>query len=214
MLKDSITTRKQMANYESMNISELKAAMTAIKGLLVTKKEEKALKSATSSGAEKVPKAYADFTKKVREQHAEEYAAFKAENAGMSGSVPNFVKSYRAKDGDAEWTAFRDAWNLEHPKAAPAVKVVFEVTQKKRGPKKNADCTPEELAARKEKREASKAAKEAKKQATEQVELLIDLVPTKVPESKKVGLKKRGPAEEVSEPVKRSPSPEAKEKED
>jgi hypothetical protein len=185
-------------NYEALSTSELKEVRSVINAVLESRKKAPKVKKESKQTA------YGQYTKKVCDENKEEYASFRLSNPGVEGAAPNFVRVRRNQDDDAEWKAFRDAWNLAHPKPAPIAKAETQKTGKKRGPKKDADCTPEELQARKEKREAKKAAKAS---AGESVPVLIT-----TPE--KLGLKKRAVVDEVEEPVKRSSSPEGKEKED
>lgn len=102
------------------------------------------------------------------------------EKDALRGAHAAFVAHYK-KANMEEFQAFKTKWEAEHPKSSPASVAASdsesEVAEggeggevkpkKKRGPKPNAECTPEELAARKEKRAAKKAAKAAEK-ATEE----------------------------------------------
>ena len=102
------------------------------------------------------------------------------EKDALRGAHAAFVAHYK-KANMEEFQAFKTQWETDHPKSAPASVTASdsesEVVEggeggevkpkKKRGPKPNAECTPEELAARKEKRAAKKAAKAAEK-ATEE----------------------------------------------
>ena len=102
------------------------------------------------------------------------------EKDALRGAHAAFVAHYK-KANMEEFQAFKTQWETDHPKSAPASVAASdsesEVVEggeggevkpkKKRGPKPNAECTPEELAARKEKRAAKKAAKAAEK-ATEE----------------------------------------------
>ena len=102
------------------------------------------------------------------------------EKDALRGAHAAFVAHYK-KANMEEFQAFKTQWETDHPKSAPASVTASdsesEVAEggeggevkpkKKRGPKPNAECTPEELAARKEKRAAKKAAKAAEK-ATEE----------------------------------------------
>ena len=85
---------------------------------------------------------------------------------------------YRGED-QSEWKAFEAAWKETHPKGSRAASVAESVSAdedaasqaekpvKKRGPKKMADMTPDELAAAKAKRAAKKAEKDAIKASSE-----------------------------------------------
>ena len=102
------------------------------------------------------------------------------EKDALRGAHAAFVAHYK-KANMEEFQAFKTKWEVDHPKSSPASVAASdsesEVAEggeggevkpkKKRGPKPNAECTPEELAARKEKRAAKKAAKAAEK-ATEE----------------------------------------------
>lgn len=102
------------------------------------------------------------------------------EKDALRGAHAAFVAHYK-KANVEEFQAFKTKWEAEHPKSSPASVAASdsesEVVEggeggevkpkKKRGPKPNAECTPEELAARKEKRAAKKAAKAAEKATQE-----------------------------------------------
>ena len=104
------------------------------------------------------------------------------EKDALRGAHAAFVAHYK-KANMEEFQAFKTKWEADHPKSAPASVAASdsesEVAEggeggevkpkKKRGPKPNAECTPEELAARKEKRAAKKAAKAAEKATEEAV---------------------------------------------
>jgi hypothetical protein len=96
------------------------------------------------------------------------------EKDALRGAHAAFVAHYK-KANMEEFQAFKTQWETDHPKSAPASVAVSESEsevveggeggevkpKKKRGPKPNAECTPEELATRKQKRAAKKAAKAA-----------------------------------------------------
>jgi hypothetical protein len=102
------------------------------------------------------------------------------EKDALRGAHAAFVAHYK-KANMEEFQAFKTQWEADHPKSAPASVAASdsesEVVEggeggevkpkKKRGPKPNAECTPEELAARKEKRAANKAKKAAEKATQE-----------------------------------------------
>uniref|UniRef100_A0A6C0AMC8 Uncharacterized protein n=1 Tax=viral metagenome TaxID=1070528 RepID=A0A6C0AMC8_9ZZZZ len=178
-------------------------------------KAAKAAKEAKEPKAEKKPRANAGvgtawsaFTVKIQQEHKAEVDVVKADAAQRRATakaqglpVPDDTKgahlhwcsSYKAAH-DAEWLAFKAAWELEHPKgvaataalgtadnsddavtvvddeaAVPSVAIeggaatapasVAKAETKKRGPKKDSERTPEELAIVKAKRAAKKAEK-------------------------------------------------------
>ena len=126
--------------------------------------------------------AWAAFGKKVTEDHPAEYEAFKASAEKKQGVMPLFASQYRSKH-EAEWLAFQAAWKETHPNLGKLPKetkceIVSSAEQseaeetssvaeakpekpegKRRGPKKLADMTPEELLAHRLKVEERKAAK-------------------------------------------------------
>jgi hypothetical protein len=131
--------------------------------------------------------AWAAFGKKVTEDHPTDYEAFKASAEKKQGIMPLFASQYRSKH-EAEWLAFQASWNEAHPKLAPVPKetkceIVSSAEQseaedasvvepkpekpegKRRGPKKLADMTPEELASHNTKKEAKAKERKAKKEA-------------------------------------------------
>jgi hypothetical protein len=168
-----------------------------------------AAKSAKTPKADKEPKkpranagignAWTAFCSKIQLDHKVEVDLVKAEAAAKraaaklaglpapaetQGAHLHWCKSYRDAH-EAEWLAFKTAWEIEHPKGSAAADsgdeaIVVEETPaaavggggsvaaaaaaapaetKKRGPKKMADMTPEEQAAAKAKRAAKKAEK-------------------------------------------------------
>lgn len=174
-------------------------------------KEPKAPKEPKEPKAEKKPRANAGvgtawsaFSTKIQVEHKAEVDAVKAEAAvkraaakaaglpapeDTKGAHLHWCSAYKVAH-DAEWQAFKAAWEAEHPKGAnaasstdDAVTVVDDepssgavggsgiapapaatsstepAAKAKRGPKKMADMTPEELVAAKAKRAAKKAAK-------------------------------------------------------
>jgi len=102
------------------------------------------------------------------------------EKDALRGAHAAFVAHYK-KANMEEFQAFKTQWETDHPKSAPASVAASDSesevveggeggevkAKKKRGPKPNAECTPEELAARKEKRAANKAKKAAEKATQE-----------------------------------------------
>ena len=87
------------------------------------------------------------------------------------GAHLSWLKAYKAEH-EADWLAFQAKWQAEHPKSATASvaepsededgeEVEEAKPAKKRGAKKYADMTPEELAAAKAKRASKKASKDA-----------------------------------------------------
>ena len=127
--------------------------------------------------------------------YGETDAAVKAGRAKAGDPIPeNKVKvgahltwvslNYKGED-QTEWKAFEAAWKEAHPKGSRAASVADDASDagsadgsdsaqekpatagKKRGAKKYADMTPEELEAAKAKRAAKKAAKGEKKAASE-----------------------------------------------
>ena len=165
---------------------------------------------AKKGSKEKKPKrksngtAWADFGKKVTQEHAAEYEAFKADPANpKQGVMPLFVSRYRSQH-EAEWTTFQAAWNESHPKAekpskaceivssaensdaedapvptseAPAAPVA---EKKRRGPKKLSEMTADERSAHDAKiaeRKTKKATTEASKVASAVAEAPVSLPP-------------------------------------
>ena len=116
--------------------------------------------------------AWASFTKMVTTVHAADFAAFKEAAEVKQGVAPKFVAHYRSTHA-GEWEAYNETWKAEHPKdseqpkdsgsvdddasSVSSAEPIAAPAPKKRGPKKVADMTPDELAAR----EAKKAAKKA-----------------------------------------------------
>jgi hypothetical protein len=125
--------------------------------------------------------------------YAETEAAVKAGRAKAGDPIPeNKVKvgahltwvslNYKGED-QSEWKAFEAAWKEAHPKGSRAPSVTDDASEagsaddsaaaapvdapKKRGAKKYADMTPDELAAAKAKRAANKAKKTGEKEESE-----------------------------------------------
>jgi hypothetical protein len=63
------------------------------------------------------PTCYADFAKKVMEEHKDAVAAFKLANPELKGAHLSFVGAYK-KDHAEEYAIFKAAWKLAHPKLA------------------------------------------------------------------------------------------------
>lgn len=148
-------------------------------------KEPKEPKAKRASG----PSAWGDWTKKVFAEQKAEIEAFKAASEVKQGAQLKWLSSGGDKKGaheepgpgserfgskSAAWLAFKTEWDVAHPKGSGASvsggsdaegeAPVAEAPKKRRGPKKLADMTPEELAAR----EAKKALKGAKKAEEEE----------------------------------------------
>lgn len=129
--------------------------------------------------------AWSAFSSKIQADHKEEVDAVKADAAARrkaakeageaapedtQGAHLHWCSRYKAEH-EAEWLAFKADWEAKHPKGSAAASVAddasvaassdgaAEAPKKKRGIKKDAECTPEELAARKAKRAATKAKK-------------------------------------------------------
>jgi hypothetical protein len=125
--------------------------------------------------------------------YADTDAAVKAGRAKAGEPIPeNKVKvgahltwvslNFKGED-QTEWKAFEAAWKEAHPKGSRAASVADDASEagsaedsaaaapvdapKKRGAKKYADMTPEELAAAKAKRAANKAKKTGEKEESE-----------------------------------------------
>jgi hypothetical protein len=118
------------------------------------------------------------------------------EKDACRGAGAAFVAFYR-KNHQEEFNSFKSAWDAEHPKGVTAsvtesssegesevASGAEEKPKKKRGAKKDVDCTPEELAARKEKRAAKKAAKSAEKAGSEAESRAASVVEAAKPEVK------------------------------
>jgi len=153
----------------------------------------KTIKTAKPAKAEKKPRANAGqgtawsaFSSKIQHDHKAEVDAVKAEAAAKrkaakeagapvpedtQGAHLHWCSRYKLEH-EAEWLAFKAAWEVDHPKserASAAASVADDASvagseavkpaAKKRGIKKDSECSPEELAARKAKRAAAKAAK-------------------------------------------------------
>jgi hypothetical protein len=131
--------------------------------------------------------AWADFGKKVIQDNSADYETFKSSLDKKQGVMPLFVSQYRTAH-EAEWVSFQTAWNETHPKLGKLPKetkceIVSSAEQseaedasvaeskpekpegKRRGPKKLADMTPEELASHNTKKEAKAKERKAKKEA-------------------------------------------------
>ena len=167
-------------NFASMNLTELLAARSQIDADIAMKtggavagtsltKSGKPRKTPKNAGK---PTAYGDFSSKIQKEHAEEIKAFKAANPEIKGAHFSYVGTYK-KEHEDEYKAFLAEWEATHPKddspkdaeASAEEKDVEEKSQtssqKRRGPKKLSEMTPEELAKHKEAVAARKAKKEA-----------------------------------------------------
>ena len=106
------------------------------------------------------------------------------ENKAKVGAHLTWVSLNFKGEDQSEWKAFEAAWKEAHPKGSPAASVADDASDagsaegsdsaqekptagKKRGAKKYADMTPDELAAAKAKRAANKAKKTAEKEESE-----------------------------------------------
>ena len=111
---------------------------------------------------------YGDFSSKIQKEHTEAIKTFKEANPEMKGAHMTWVGNYKKEHVD-EYTAFKTAWNLEHPKAdASETSSVASSTEGADGvtkPKKV--LSPEHLAKLKAGREAKKALKDAEKASVE-----------------------------------------------
>ena len=155
--------------------------------------------SKAAAKAEKKPRAnagqstaWAAFSSKIQADHKAEVDAVKADaaakrkaakEAGLAapedtqGAHLHWCSRYKAEH-EAEWLAFKAAWEVEHPKSSRATSAAASVVddaasvapsvasgdaapKKRRGAKKDSECTPAELAERKAKRAAAKAKKAA-----------------------------------------------------
>lgn len=146
-------------------------------------RQPKAPKEKRDSG----PSAWGDWSKKVFAEQKAEIEAFKAASEVKQGAHLKWLGNGGEKKGvmeepgpgserfgskSAAWLAFKAEWDVAHPKdakeeasASPEVSEAEEAPKKRRGPKKIADMTPEELAAR----AAKKALNGAKKAEEEEV---------------------------------------------
>ena len=152
------------------------------------------------------PTCYADFSKKIVEEHKGAVAAFKLANPDLKGAHLSFVGLYK-KDHPEEFTAYEVAWKLAHPKVE-APKNEAEAPKDEVEPATDAKpkrvMTEEQKAKMKAGREAAKAKKEAAAPRVVAVSMMAELmghgevpdeiaalaVPTVTPDQK---LKKRGP---------------------
>jgi hypothetical protein len=108
------------------------------------------------------------------------------------GAHLSWLKAYKAEH-EADWLAFQAKWQAEHPKSATAS--VAEPSEdeggeeeeakpaKKRGAKKYADMTPEELAAAKAKRASKKASKDAVEAVEREASVMAPVEEAEVAES-------------------------------
>ena len=127
---------------------------------------------------------YAATDPAVKDGRATAGDAISEKKAKQAAHIVWVSLQYRGED-QSEWKAFEAAWKETHPKGSPAASVADDASdagsaegsdsaaekpKAKRGPKKMADMTPEELAAAKAKRAAAKAVKDAAKAASEAVE--------------------------------------------
>lgn len=138
------------------------------------------------------PTPHGDFTRKILAEHKDEVALFKVANPEMKGSHLVFVANYK-KEHEGEFASFKAQWDIEHPTEAPVkakkvspkdtkakksvdapvpvqekVEVIVEpvTEQKKRGPKRLAEMTPEELAIHNARKAERKVKKESGSGAT------------------------------------------------
>jgi hypothetical protein len=136
--------------------------------------------------------AWSAFSSKIQKDHAEELNAVKADAAERRaaakeageeapadcvGAHLHWCSRYKAEH-EAEWLAFKADWESAHPKSSRAtseagsvagdvVSAGEEAPKKKRGPKKDSELSPDELAAKKAARAAKKVAKAAEKAVDE-----------------------------------------------
>jgi hypothetical protein len=161
-------------DFASMNLTQLLAARSqidadiamktggAVAGTSVTK-SGKIRKTPKNAGK---PTAYGDFSSKIQKEHAEEIKAFKAANPEIKGAHFSYVGTYK-KEHEDEYKAFLAEWETTHPKDAEsaadedAEEKSQTSSQKRRGPKKLSEMTPEELVKHKKAVAARKAKKEA-----------------------------------------------------
>ena len=135
----------------------------------------KAAKPAKKERASVGPRAWADFTKKVLAEHAEEVKAFKEAAETKSGAHLKWLKEYKAAH-EEEWKTFEAAWKEAHPKtdsapASAAASVASDsdaeeaapvaASSEKKERKKRAPMSEEAKAKMAEKRKATLAAKKA-----------------------------------------------------
>ena len=165
-------------DFTSMNLTQLLAARSQIDADIAMKtggavagtsmtKSGKPRKTPKNAGK---PTAYGDFSSKIQKEHADEIKAFKAANPEIKGAHFSYVGTYK-KEHEDEYKAFLAEWEIAHPKddspkdAESADEKEEEKSQtssqKRRGPKKLTEMTPEELAKHKESVAARKAKKEA-----------------------------------------------------
>ena len=162
-------------DFASMNLTQLLAARSQIDADIAMKtggavagtsmtKSGKPRKTPKNAGK---PTAYGDFSSKIQKEHADEIKAFKLANPEIKGAHFSYVGTYK-KEHEDEYKAFLAEWEATHPKDAEASAEEKDVeeksqtsSQKRRGPKKLSEMTPEELAKHKEAVAARKAKKEA-----------------------------------------------------
>ena len=144
--------------------------------------------------------AWSAFSSKIQKEHKEEIDVVKAAAAvkrkaakeageeapeNTKGPHLHWCSAYKEAHPD-EWLAFKSVWEAEHPKGSHVASSKTSQASssdaegeegegagkqpKKRGAKKYADMTPEELVAAKAKRAAAKASKAASKAETEEEE--------------------------------------------
>jgi hypothetical protein len=159
-----------------MTVDQLLAFRTKVDAALALKAGAAApvpVKKAKRAGG---PTAWSDWTKKISTENAEAIQAFKVSSGQKLGAHLTWISQNKGKT-NPEWLAFKASWDAANPKseksvassppsspasAAPcAPEPAAAPVLKKRGPKKLADMTPEELAAHNER----KAARQAKKAA-------------------------------------------------
>jgi len=162
--------------------------------------------TAWSAFSSKIQKEHKDELDIVK---AEAAAARKAAKEAGEDAPPetkgahlHWCSTYK-EEHDDEWKAFKAEWELAHPKGSKAASAAVSssasvaedsdnetsastAAPKKRGIKKDSECTPEELAERKAKRAATKAAKAVTKAASEVVDRAASVMAPAAPKPKAV----------------------------
>lgn len=128
------------------------------------KKGKKDKKPSSRAGK---PTPHGDFTKKILEEHKEEWEAFKDEmkesNPDQKGVHLIYVKKYKDEHAD-EYKEFEAEWKIEHPKDAPSE--IADGTESETSKSSNRKpMTDEHKAKLKAGREAAAAKKKAAKEA-------------------------------------------------
>jgi len=176
---------KVIGTHLGVDAAAIMAELPVIKSGKVSKKVEKVEKKPRANAG--MGTAWSAFSSKIMKDHGAEVEAVKAEaaakrNAAKEAGEPvpedtrgahlHWCSRYKAEH-EEEWVAFKSAWELEHPKSSRSSSsansvddsasgdgsVASEKVPKKRGIKKDSECTAEELAERKKARAAKKAAK-------------------------------------------------------